>query len=101
MPPLRRRRIQHSDNPICRAHEGISIVFDVIAPMTVRNKAVHFSEVSAKQLHQVDHVNALIEQHPAAGNFAFGTPVRLVESDQFCLAVDAAHVDDAAKLAGP
>ena len=40
-------------------------------------------ELAREQPHQVDQVDALIEQYATAGDLSLGTPVALVESDDF------------------
>ena len=55
-------------------------------------------ELAGEQPHHVDHVYALVEQDPPAGDLALGAPV-LVEADHLRLAVHAAQIDDVAQLA--
>src|SRR6185503_18104389 len=70
------------------------------APVAVGDETVDLGEFPGKQAHEVHHVDALIEQHPAPGDDTPGSPVVLVERDQLRFAVYATHVDDATKLAG-
>ena len=71
-----------------------------MAPKIVGNEAVDLIELAGEQAQQVDHVDALVKQHAAAGQLAFGAPGGLAEGDKLGLAVDAAQVDDLAQFAG-
>ena len=74
MPPLGRRRVQHGDNAVLRTHQRIGIVFNIIIPEIITDEAVNVIKFAAEKPHQVDHVDALIEQDTATGDSPFNTP---------------------------
>ena len=97
--PLGCRGMQHRHNAAIAPHQCIGVVLYVMLPVIVRNETVHFFELTAEQTDQVDHMDTLIEQDPAAGQGTVRPPRRLTERHQLGFSVNAFHVDDPAQFA--